>query len=92
MYNYLVELDKEHVYRDTIKVGNTGKYVVVDSRETPDHGYESMAFEADKDGEVLDWGELDVDYYKSWQEMKLGHEEMCERWKTKEVFKGIYDD
>lgn len=92
MFNFNFNIDKEHVYRDTIKVGNTKRYVVVDSRETPDHGYESMAFEADSDGEVLDWGELDVDCYKSWQEMKEGHKEMCERWKTKEVFKGIYDE
>lgn len=92
MFAFNFCIDKEHVYRDCIEVGNTGRHVVVDSRETPDHGYETMVFPADKDGEVLDWGELDVDTYGDWQEMEEGHKEMCEKWKAKEVFKGIYDE
>lgn len=85
-------IDRDHVYRDCIEVGHTGQHVVVDSRETPDRGYETMVFPSDKDGEVLDWGELDVDIYEDWQTMKEGHDEMCEKWKAKEDMKGIYDE
>lgn len=92
MFNFNFCIDKEHVYRDCIEVGNTGQHVVVDSRETPDHGYETMVFPADEDGEVLDWGELDVDTYRDWQEMKEGHDEMCKKWKEKEDMKSIYEE
>ncbi len=93
MLNFNFCIDREHVYRDCVEVGDTGQKVVVDSRETPDRGYETMVFHADnRTGEVLDWGELDVKNYSSWQEMEKGHNEMCEKWKEKEDTKGIWDD
>ena len=85
-------LDNTHVYRDCIAVGNTGRYVVIDSRQTFDAGYETMVFESSADGEVLDWGELDVNNYDNWEEMEIGHKSMCEKWKRKEDMKSIYEE
>jgi hypothetical protein len=34
-------------------------FVVVSAAVTPDHGPETYIFGADKDGEILDWSELD---------------------------------
>ena len=79
------DLDKEHVYRDHIKVGNTGRFVVVDSRQTMDAGYETMVFEARENGEVLDWEDLDLGRYDTWQEMKKGHDQIVEKWKKRKV-------
>lgn len=92
MLNFNFCIDREHVYRDCVEVGHTGSHVVIDSRDTPDRGYETMVFPASGDGEVLDWGELDVNTYENWQEMEKGHNEMCEKWKEKEDTKGIWDD
>lgn len=89
---FYFNLDNAHVYRDCVAVGNTGRYVVIDSRETFDAGYETMVFESSGDGDVLDWGELDVERYDNWEEMKKGHETICEKWKEKEDMKGIWDD
>ena len=76
--------DREHVYRDCVAVGSTGRFVVVDSRDTMDVGYETMVFESDADGDVFEYADLDVARYKTWQDMKKGHEKMCEKWKKKE--------
>lgn len=39
-----------------------GKYYYCDTAYTFDRGYESMAFECDKNGEVLDWSEVAVNW------------------------------
>ena len=92
MFEFNFNIDKDHVYRDCIEVGNTGQHVVIDSRFTFDHGYETMVFASDELGEVLNWSDLDVETYGTWQEMEKGHNEMCEKWKEKEDTKGIWDD
>ena len=84
-------IDKDHVYRDCVSVGNTGGYVVIDSRDTHDAGYETMVFESSADGEVLNWGELDIARYKNWEEMEKGHKSMCERWKKRDNMKCVYE-
>lgn len=85
-------IDQDHVYRDCVAVGNTGKYVVIDSRDTCDAGYETMVFESSADGEVLNWSELDIGRYENWQDMEKGHKSMCEKWKRKEDMKCIYEE
>lgn len=92
MLKWIENLDKEHVYRDCIAVGSTGRFVVVDSRETMDAGYETMVFEAEGNGDVIDYDDLDVARYETWQEMEKGHEKMCEKWKKKEDLKSIWNE
>lgn len=52
-------------------------FYYVDSADTFDFGYETMAFKSDKDGNVSDWGDLYCRRYASEEEMKIGHDEIC---------------
>lgn len=75
------------VLKDKDKISTTvkckdGSYVWIDSCFTMDHGYETMVFESDSEGNVLDWGECDVEWYDTLEEMQIGHEKMCEKWRT----------
>lgn len=72
--------------KDTTKLSTTvkmpnGKYVFIDSCYTLDHGYETMAFESDENGNVLDWMDIYSDLYDSVEEMKEGHERVCENFR-----------
>lgn len=59
-------------------------YVVVDSCFVSDFcQYETMVFPADKAGNVICWTELDVERYDTVQEMRIGHEAMCKKWRAK---------
>ena len=53
----LYELSEEVAY----STGRT-RYVIADFAYTFDHGPETMVFPSDKDGNVLNWGELWVSY------------------------------
>lgn len=92
MLKFIYDLDKEHIYRDCITVGNTGRYVVVDSRQTHDAGYETMVFESTAKGDIFTYVDLDVNRYETWEDMKEGHEKMCEKWKKKEDLKCIWEE
>ena len=54
------------------------KFYYIDSVDSFDCGYETMAFECDKEGEVSDWGDLYCARYQSFASMKSGHDEICE--------------
>ena len=58
-------------------------YVWIDTNDTPDHGWETMVFECNENGEVTSWAELDVDIYEDYEEAKAGHEEMVSEWKLR---------
>ena len=92
MLKFIYDLDKEHIYRNCIAVGSTGRYVVVDSRQTMDAGYETMVFESSENGDVFTYEDLDIDRYKTWEDMKEGHEKMCEKWKKKEDLKCVWEE
>lgn len=92
MLKWNVNPDREHVYRDIVSVGSTGRFVVVDSRETMDTGYETMVFEAEGNGDVIDYSDLDVRRYETWQEMETGHKEIVEKWKKKEDLTCIWEE
>lgn len=66
---------------DTVKMPN-GEYVFIDSCYTFDHGYETMAFASDKDGNVTSWMDLYADRYDSVEEMREGHERACENFRN----------
>lgn len=50
-----------------------GNYYYIDSCYTMDHGYETMIFPCDSNGEVTDWGELYAEWYDSRTEMANRH-------------------
>lgn len=52
-----------------------GNYYYVDSCHTLDHGYETMVFACDSEGNVTDWSDLYAERYTTRAEMKLGHVE-----------------
>ncbi len=60
-----------------------GGYVWVDTCYTLDHGYESMVFKCDKEGNVEDWGNLDMELYDSWGDALIGHDLICAKWGEK---------
>ena len=68
-------------FSDTVKRPN-GTYVWIDSNCTPDHGYETMVFSCDSDGNVTDWGELDAEWYDTADEMRIGHARIVSKWKA----------
>jgi len=69
-------------YRDTVKTAN-GKYLLVDSRDTFDHGYETMVFRCDENGAVDNWLDIDVDTYPTLPDMIKGHVQMINKWKER---------
>jgi hypothetical protein len=57
---------------------NTGNYYYVDSADTFDQGFETMAFEYDiESDEVTSWVEVYVERYDSEEEMETRHKEIC---------------
>ncbi len=68
--------------RDVVKTRNCG-YVAVDTCYTLDHGFETMVFKCDKNGNIIDWSDLDVDMYDNAEKAEEGHKEMIEKWKNK---------
>lgn len=67
--------------RSTVATG-TG-FVVVDSRWTLDHGYETMVFASDHRGYIRDYTDIDVAWYNTAEEMEKGHEEMIKKWRCR---------
>lgn len=55
----------------------------IDTCFTVDHGWETMVFSCDADHNVTDWGELDADWYASFEEAQKGHKAMVEKWKER---------
>lgn len=58
-----------------------GKFFMVDTCYTLDHGYETMVFPYDMENDkVASWGELDCDIYDSEEEASEGHADMVKEW------------
>lgn len=57
-----------------------GQYVWVDTCFTLDHGFETMVFPCDEQGNVTDWGDLDMNLYPNAESAKMGHELTCKVW------------
>ena len=66
-------------WRDLIKT-RSGKFVLVDTRWTLDHGWETMVFKANKNGEVTNWLDLDCARYDSKEAADCGHSDMVNKW------------
>ena len=64
-------------------VDTTSGFVLVDTRNTPDHGPETMVFVCDKNGNVCDWRDLDCMRYKTIPEAIKGHAVMIEKWRKR---------
>lgn len=63
--------DREHCH---IVQTADGKYYYVDSVDTWDRGYETMAFVCNKNGKVESWGGVYCQHYAPEEEMIAGHE------------------
>lgn len=59
-----------------------GQYVWIDTCYTLDHGWETMVFESDENGNVISWYDLDSDRYMSETQASAGHDRMVEKWKN----------
>lgn len=68
--------------RNVVNTRNHG-YVAIDTCYTFDHGFETMVFKCDKNGNIIDWSDLDVDMYDNAEKAEEGHKEMIEKWKNK---------
>ena len=60
-----------------------GQYVWIDTCYTLDHGWETMVFECDENGNVISWWDLDSNRYTSEAEAAVGHERMVGKWQDK---------
>ena len=67
---------------DIIKTAN-GTSVVVDTCHTIDHGWESMVFKCDDNGNITDGYALDAKWYDSNGEAYEGHLNMIRKWENK---------
>lgn len=63
-------------------VESNGKHFYVDSCNTPDHGYETMVFACDANGNVTDWMDLYAEWYDTASAMKDGHKVIVEKIKN----------
>lgn len=57
-----------------------GQYVWVDTCFTMDHGWETMVFPCDEQGNVTDRGDLDMNCYLDAESARAGHEFTCQVW------------
>lgn len=55
---------------------SNGIYYLVDSRLTFDHGYETMAFFCDPEGNVTNWTDVYANWYSSLTEMQRFHKKI----------------
>lgn len=67
-------------FATTVVKTKTRGYVYIDTRYTFDCGWETMVFRCNKNGEVIDWIDLDVDRYNSREEADRGHYRMVMKW------------
>lgn len=79
LFGMIMNTDRTKL-RDTVKMPS-GEYVCIDSCYTLDHGYETMAFAADENGNISDYMDIYADRYNSVEEMKEGHERVCENFR-----------
>jgi uncharacterized protein YfkK (UPF0435 family) len=49
------------------------------------NSFETMVFECNEKGKVVNWDELDKDNYKTEKEALLGHQKMVKKWKKLKV-------
>ena len=70
----LFNIDDEPRFSNIVEYN--GNYYYVDSCYTLDHGYETMVFACDSNGNVTDWGDLYCDIYDNADEMELKHYEI----------------
>ena len=75
----MAKAETSNHYTDVVATSNG--HVYIDTTYTLDHGWETMVFPCNADGEVTDWGDLDVERYDSEEEARVGHDEMVAKWK-----------
>lgn len=56
-------------------------WVLVSTVDSFDHGLETMVFECDQGGSVINWSDLDCNRYDDWSEAESGHERMVAEWR-----------
>ena len=62
---------RKNALTDIVEVN--GNHYCVDSVYTIDHGYETMVFACDANGNVTNWCDLYCDIYDTESEMREGH-------------------
>lgn len=65
-------------FTDVIRTSNG--YVLVDTCEPFDCGWETMVFKCNKTGKVTKWADLDCERYPDREHAELGHYEMIHKW------------
>lgn len=72
----------KEILRDIIRTAD-GKFVMIDTRDTPDRGWETMVFKCDRNGRVSARGwsnPLGAMTYKSIENANAGHAKFVSRW------------
>lgn len=79
LFAEMITAQTSNKYSATVQEPN-GNYVWIDTRYTADHGWETMVFKCDDEGNVSDWGELDWNIYDNEEEAIVGHQQMISKW------------
>jgi len=73
----------EEILRDIVRIAD-GRFILIDTRDTPDRGWETMVFKCNRNGCVsgADWSKpLCERRYKTIEEANTGHAEIVNDWK-----------
>lgn len=68
--------------RDVIQTKG-GEFVYIDTCFTIDHGWETMVFACNENGEVTNWADLDAEWYGAVEQAHIGHINMVNKWKKR---------
>lgn len=71
-----LETGREDQTRTLVK-HEVGKFYVVDSCDTPDHGWETIVVPAIRTGEVKDWRSKFLENFATKEEMMKKHTQLC---------------
>ena len=56
---------------------------IVDTQFTMDHGWETMVFVGDCEGNIISYSDYDCNNYDTFEEANAGHEAMLVKWRNK---------
>ena len=73
MFDFMTNFRKDAL-TDIVELD--GKFYYIDSCYTLDHGYETMIFPCDSNGNVTSWNELYVEWYDDESSMITKHGEL----------------
>lgn len=70
----------EKRFKTVLNIANSGRYVLISTVLTYDVGWETMVFDCDRNGGIVNYTDLDTRRYSNVLEAEAGHKEICDKW------------